>query len=94
MASVHRAPDGSLVRLFLAGGRKLADQEGKRPLLTGSQVDQEVEVRLNGEELSITGRHTGLLTIYAPGADAKKASLNGEPVSARRQGDYLVVGEE
>jgi len=94
VASVRRAADGSIVRLFLAGGRKLADQEGKRPLLTGDTVDQEVEVRLDGEELSITGRQIDLLTIYAPGANAKKVRLNGEPVSARRQGDYLVVGEE
>jgi hypothetical protein len=57
-------------------------------------VDQEVAVRLDGEELSITGHQIDLLTIYAPGANAKKVRLNGEPVSARRQGDYLVVGEE
>ncbi|GAG30734.1 unnamed protein product, partial [marine sediment metagenome] len=89
VASVVRDSEGDLKKVFLAGGSRLADQDGSRLLIQGRHQDMVVEAAYDGTGLALSGREVDGLAVYAPDVDMSRVTLNGQAVTVTKEGDYL-----
>jgi hypothetical protein len=91
-ASVYKNAQGGHVRLFLADGQSIHDQQGAR-LVLGSEQTTTLEAVFSGIALSVTAPEglSGPLTLYAPTTSTDEVTLNGARVGVARNGDYLTV---
>jgi hypothetical protein len=90
-ASVVKDPNGNLSRVFLAHGSHLSDSGGTRTLLQATATATSLEVDYAGPITRITGDSYQGARIYAPAADAGQVTVNGQPASASRDGDYIIL---
>jgi hypothetical protein len=87
---VVKDPDEKTRTLVLLGGTELAESSGARPLLSLSGGTA-VEAWFNGDTVAVLGDISGDLRVYAPLSSADRVTVNGSPVQAVKEGDYLLI---
>lgn len=84
---VHVDRAGVLQEYFLGHGITLRDVNTGRLLIQAEQTPVTLQVRLVGTIAYVDAASAGTVSCYAP--NATDVLLNGQPVSATRQGDYI-----
>jgi hypothetical protein len=91
-ASIYKNAQGKHVRLFIADGRSIHDQQGARLVLDSGQTTT-LEAVFSGIALSVIAPEdlAGPLTLYAPETSIDAVTLNGESAPVVKNGDYLTI---
>jgi len=90
-ASVSRDEKGGLLSIFIVKGNRLSD--GKTTLISSADKALSLEAKFVEHGLVISAEDDDIkgAKIYGPSVNPQQVTRNGKSVSARKDGEYLVL---